>query len=125
MGTDLQLDAVADVRVACAADGDDAAILDTDIGFDDAYDWVDDDGTDDDGVQLTRAGVFRLRLAKANGLAVAPQRLVSVSLPVILDAQPEVRVCDANPVADGWSVAGVKLVAIQCSALRARTSRGS
>ena len=43
-------DAVHDVRVAGLADGDDAAVLDADVAFDDAEDGVEDDGAGDDGV---------------------------------------------------------------------------
>ena len=83
-----QVDAVADGGVATGPDTDDPAVLDADVGLHHAQGGVDDDGTDDDGVQLARPGLVGLRLAQPDGLAVAPQRLVAVRLAVVVDAQP-------------------------------------
>ena len=54
--TDDDVDAGLDVRIARLADGDDQAVLQADVGFDDAP-VVEDDGVGDDGSTAPRARV--------------------------------------------------------------------
>ncbi len=102
---DRQLDAVGDVGTACPPDSGDAAVLDADVRLDDPDDRVDDDDSDDDLVELGRTG-RPLRHSRPDGLGVTPQRLVVRRLAVVGDADPEVRVGQADAVAGGRPVAG-------------------
>jgi hypothetical protein len=95
---DDQVDPVANLRVAGGADADDAAVLDPDVRLDDTQGGVDHHRSDDDGVELAFTGVVGLGLAQADGLAVAPRRLVAACLAIVLDAQPQVGVGDADPI---------------------------
>ena len=103
---DRQVDPVADVRVAGPPDPDDPAVLDPDVGLDDADRGIDDDGAGDDDVELGRpAGPVVLGHPAAQVLGVAPQRLVARVVGVALDSQPEVRVADPDPVVERRAVA--------------------
>ena len=51
---DLELDPVADRGVAGPPDPDDPAVLDPDVGLDDADRRIDDERAGDDGVELRR-----------------------------------------------------------------------
>ena len=105
---DPQFDTVADPLIAGAADADDPAVLDADVGLDDAQDGVDDERARDHDVEL---GVRRppLHRARAHGLGVAPDRLVTRSLAILVDADPQVGVAEAHTVAGRRSVAGETL----------------
>ena len=87
-------DAVHDVRVAGLADTDDAAVVDADVGLDDADQGIEDDGVRDD--QVERAGgvreARRLGHPVPDGLAAAEDRLVAGHGQVALDLADEVRV---------------------------------
>ena len=101
---DRQLDAVADRRVAGTPDADDPAVLDPDVGLDDADQRIDDERTRDDHVELRRAGPA-LGRPRSEGLRVAPDRLVARRLAVLLDADPQVGVGEAHAVAGRRAVA--------------------
>ena len=91
--------------IAGPPDADDAAVLDADVGLDDPDEGIDDERPGDDDVELRRA---RPALGRAgpDGLGVAPDRLVVVCLAVLLDADPEVGVTEADAVAGRGAVAG-------------------
>ena len=94
--------------VAGAPDADDAAVLDADVGLDGAEDRVEDERAGDDHVEL---GVGRPALGRARSdrLGVAPDRLVAGRLAVVLDADPQVGVAEADAVAGRGAVAGEAL----------------
>src|SRR2546427_483987 len=76
-GTDRQVDAVHDVRVAGPSDTHDAAVLDADVGLDDPDQGIDDDRATDHGVELAlgrRAAV--LAHPRPEVLRVAPENLI-------------------------------------------------
>src|SRR6185369_9268295 len=87
----------------------DSAVLDADVRLDDAEQGIDDHRADDDGVQLARTRHARLRHAEADVLRIAPDRLVADRLPILVDANPEVRVAEPDPIAGGGSEAGAML----------------
>jgi hypothetical protein len=87
-----------------------AAVLDADVGLDDADRRVDDDRARDDDVELRRARAARLGHPAAEVLRVAPLRLVAGRLAVLRDADPEVAVGEADPVAGRRAVAGEALL---------------
>ena len=91
--------------VAGPPDPDDPAVLDADVGLDDADDGIDDERAGDDDVELRRARPA-LGRARPEGLRVAPDRLVAGRLAVLLDADPEVGVAEADAVAGRRAVAG-------------------
>jgi hypothetical protein len=97
--SDRQVDALADAGIAGPPDAHDPAVLDPDVGLDDPDRGVDDDGAEDDGVELGRPRVAALRQPDPQVLGVAPDRLVTYGLAVLLDPDPEVRVAQADPVA--------------------------
>ena len=66
---------------------------------------IDDERAGDDDVELRRAGPA-LGRARPDGLGVAPDRLVAGRLPVLLDADPQVGVAEADAVAGRRPVAG-------------------
>ena len=92
------------VGVAGFADAHDPAVLEADIGFDDAPP-VEDQGIGDhrvDGTLSSRG--LGLAHAVANPLAAAELHLIAVDGEVLLDFQDQIGVGEANPVAGGGSV---------------------
>ena len=78
MGADDEVDPVADRGVPGPADAGDPAVLDADVGLDDADDRVDDERAGEDDVELRRSGrLVPLRDPAAEVLGVAPDRLVA------------------------------------------------
>ncbi len=101
-GPDHQVDAVADLGAARPADAGDPAVLDADVGLDHAEDGIHDERAGEHEVELRRAGRrVRLRHPHAQVLGVAPDRLVAAGGAVLLDADPEVGVAEADAVACG------------------------
>jgi hypothetical protein len=101
-GTDAGLDA----RVAGVADPDDAAVLDADVGLDDAELRVEDEGVGDDEVEAVGVeGGGRLAHAVADDLAAAELDLVAVAAAlgdeVALDLDEQLGVGEADAVARG------------------------
>ena len=97
-------DARLDTGVARVADADDAAVLDADVGLDDAEERIEDEGVGDDEVE--RLGVGRggrLAHAVADDLAAAELHLVAVAGglgdEVALDLDEELGVGEADAVA--------------------------
>src|SRR5260370_3978787 len=76
-GSDDDVDAGLHVGVAGLADGGDAAVLDADVGLDDAA-GVDDDGVGDDRVGGDVVGALGLAHAVADHLATAELHLFAV-----------------------------------------------
>src|SRR5450432_699657 len=72
------------VGVAGLADAGDAAVLDPDVGLEDAR-GVDDDGVRDDGVGDAGAAALALAHAVADDLAAAELHLLAVDRVVALD----------------------------------------
>ena len=107
---DVELDPVADRWVAGPTDADDPAVLDADVGLDDADRRVDDDRAGHDHVELRRARPARLGHPVAQVLRVAPLRLVAGRLAVLGDADPEIAVGEADAVAGRRPVAGEVLL---------------
>ena len=107
---DVELDPVADRRVPRPPDADDPAVLDPDVGLHDADRRVDDDRAGDDDVELRGSGPAGLRHPAAEVLRVAPLRLVAGRLAVLGDADPEVAVGEADPVAGRGTVPGEALL---------------
>ena len=99
-GADGHADAGLDVRVAGLADGMDAALLEADIGLDDAP-VVDDQRIGDDGVDHLGGGQLALAHAVADDLAAAEFHLFAVDGVVFFDFDPEIGVGQAHPVAGG------------------------
>ena len=98
-GTDNDGDAGLDVGIAGLADRGDEAILQADVGFDDAP-MVEDEGVGDDGIDgAARVGRLRLPHAVADHLAAAELHLFAVSGEILLDLDDELRVGEADPVA--------------------------
>src|SRR5207244_3778956 len=105
-GADREVDAVADRGVAGPADADDPAILDPDIGLDDADRGIDDDRPDHHRVELGWPGVAALGQPDAEILGVAPDRLVAGCLEVSLDADPQVGIAEPDAIAGARAEAG-------------------
>jgi hypothetical protein len=99
-GTEAGLDA----RVAGVADADDAAVLDAEVGFDDAELRIEDQGVGDDEVEAVGVeGGGRLAHAVADDLAAAELDLVAVAAAlgdeVALDLDEQLGVGEADAVA--------------------------
>ena len=75
-----------------APDTDDPAVLDPDVGLDDADDRIEHEHAGDDDVQLRRARAGPCAIRCADRLGVAPDRLVAGRLAVLGDLHPQVRV---------------------------------
>ena len=88
---DRQVDAVADRAVAGAADPDDPAVLDPDVGLDGADERIEHERPGHDDVELARARPA-LDAPRADRLGVAPDRFVAGRLAVLGDPDPEVGV---------------------------------
>jgi hypothetical protein len=106
VGADDEVDPVRDRRAARPPDAGDPAVLDADVGFDDAQHRVHDERAGQDDVELRRSGrLVPLRDAAAEVLGVAPDRLVAPCGPVIRDPDPEVRVAEPDPIAGRRAIA--------------------
>ena len=100
-GADDDVDAGLGLGVAGLADGGDPAVLEADVGLDDAP-MVEDQRVGDHGVDGTgRAGLLPLPHAVADHLAAAELDLLAVDGAVLLDLDHEVGVGEAHPVAHG------------------------
>ena len=104
----LRIDAVHRVGISGFADFHDAAVLDSDIGFDDAP-MIEDDGVGDD--QVERAMLADSRMARAalahavaNHFAAAEGDFVAVVREVFFDFDDQIGVGQANAVAFGGAV---------------------
>src|SRR5204862_5836068 len=86
---DAELDPIADPGVAGTADPGDAPVLDPYVGLDDPDRRVDDDGADDDRVELARADRARLGHADAEVLGIAPDRFVAGRLAILVHPDPQ------------------------------------
>ena len=87
--------------IAGLADAGDLAVLDADVGLDDAP-VVDDQRVGDDGVDgAFAARELRLAHAVADDLAAAELHLLAIGGEVLLDLDDEVGVGEADLVADG------------------------
>ncbi len=91
------------VGVAGFADGSDAAVLDADVGFDDAPP-VQDQGVGDDGVHHGGVGALALAHAVADDFAAAEFDFVAVVGVVFFHFDPQVGVAESDPVPDGGAV---------------------
>src|SRR5260221_8983915 len=95
-----QVHPAGDVRIACPADGDDPALLDSDAGLDHTEQRIDDKHARDEDVKLAVSGrAVLLSHPRADIAGIAPHRLVAVADMVVFDPQPQVRVCEPDPVA--------------------------
>ena len=99
-------DAVLDERISRVAEAGDAAMLDADVGLDDAGDGIDDERVGDDEIErLRRQREGRLPHAVADHLAAAEFDLVAVAAvlrdQVALDLDPEIGVGESDLVAHG------------------------
>ena len=100
-GADDDVDVRLDVRVAGLADAGDLAVLDADVGLDDAP-VVDDQRVGDDGVDgAVGAGHLALAHAVADHLAAAELHLLAVGGEVLLDLDDEIGIGEADLVAGG------------------------
>ena len=89
VGAHDEVDAVADRRAAGPPDAGDPAVLDADVGLDDADHGVDDERAREHDVELRRPGrTVPLRHAGAEVLRVAPDRLVAAGGAVLLRPGP-------------------------------------
>ena len=99
-GADDDVDAGLGLGVAGLADGGDPAVLDADVGLDDAP-VVEDQRVGDHGVDRPGgAGLLPLPHAVADHLAAAELDLLAVDRAVLLDLDDEVGVGEAHLVAD-------------------------
>ena len=78
----------------------DAAVLQADVGLDDAP-VVDDQRVGDDGVDRAARGDLRLAHAVADHLAAAELHLLAVGGEILLDLDDQVGVGEPHPVARG------------------------
>jgi hypothetical protein len=109
---DRQVDTIHDVGVPGAADADDAAVLDPDVGLHDADPGIDDDHTRDHGVELAVARrAVVLRHPRAPVLREPPERLVGGIGEIRLDPDPQVGVAETHAVARRRAVAERVLLA--------------
>src|SRR5258708_28691663 len=87
-----------DVRVSCLADLPDAAVLEADVGLDDAP-VVDDQRVGDDRVGDLRGHALALPHAVTDDFAAAEFHLLAVDGEILLDLDPELGVREPHPVA--------------------------
>ena len=100
-GADDDGDAGLDVGIAGLADGGDAAVLEADIGLDDAP-VVEDQRIGDDGVdRALLVGDLALAHAVADHLAAAEFHLLAVDGEILLDLDDQVGVGEPHAVAGG------------------------
>ena len=96
---DDDVDAGLDVGIAGLADGGDAAVLEADIGFDDAP-MIEDERIGDDGIdRALPVGDLRLAHAVADHLAAAEFHLLAIDGEILLDFDDEIGVGEAHAVA--------------------------
>ena len=100
-GADHDGDAGLDIRVAGLADRSDHALLDRDVGLDDAP-VIDDQRIGDDGVgRALPVGDLRLPHAVADHLAAAELHLLAVNGEILLDLDDEIGIGQPHLVAGG------------------------
>ena len=100
-GADDDGDARLDVGIAGLADRGDAAVLEADVGFDDAP-VVEDQRIGDDGVGGALAvGDLRLAHAVADHLAAAELHLLAVGGEILFDLNDQIGIGEPHAVADG------------------------
>ena len=100
-GADDDVDVRLDVRIAGLADAGDLAVLDADVGLDDAP-VVDDQRVGDDGIDgAVGAGHLALAHAVADHLAAAEFHLLTVGGEVLLDLDDQIGIGEADLVARG------------------------
>ncbi len=98
-GPDDDGDAGLDVRIAGLADGVDVAVLEADIGFDDAP-MVENERVGDDGVDgALLVGDLALPHAVADDFAAAELHLFAVGAEILLDLDDEIGVGEPHAVA--------------------------
>ena len=103
-GADDDVDAWLGVRIAGLADAGNPAVLEADIGFDDAP-VVDDQRIGDHGVHGTLgARGLALAHAVADHLAAAELDLLAIDRPILLDLEDEIGVGQAHAVAHRGAV---------------------
>ncbi len=100
-GADDDGDAGLDVGIAGLADGGDVAVLDADVGFDDAP-VIEDQRIGDDGVDgALLVGDLALAHAVADHLAAAELHLLAVDGEILFDLDDEIGVGQPHAVAGG------------------------
>ena len=98
-GADDDGDARLDVRIAGLADGEDLAVLEADIGFDDAP-VIEDQGVGDDRVdRALLVGLLALAHPVADHLAAAELHLLAIGGEVFLHLDDEVGVGETHAIA--------------------------
>ncbi len=102
-GADTDGHAGLDVRVAGLADGKDAAVLQADVGLDDAP-VVDDQRVGDQGVDHLMGEQLALALAIADHLAAAELHFFAVDGEVLFDFDEQLGVGQADLVTNGGAV---------------------
>ena len=100
-GADDYRDAGLDVRVAGLADGGDAAVLQADVGLDDAGHGIDDQRVGDDGIDGFRRNALALAHAVADDLAAAEFHFFAVDRVVLLDLDDQFGIGQTQAVAGG------------------------
>ncbi len=100
-GADDDGDAGLDVGIAGLADGGDAAVLEADVGLDDAP-VIEDQRVGDDGVdRALPVGDLRLPHAVADHLAAAELHLLAIDGEILFDLDDEIGVGEPHAVAGG------------------------
>ena len=100
---DDDVDAGLHVGIAGLADAGDAAVLEADVGLDDAP-VIDDERVGDDGVGDVRGGALALAHAVADDLAAAELHFLAVDGVVALDFDDELGVAEPHAIARGGAV---------------------
>ena len=98
------VDAGLDVRVAGLADGGDAAVLEADVGLDDAGDGIDDQRVGDHRIDHLGRAALALAHAVADDLAAAEFHFLAVDREVLLDLDEQLGVGQAQAVADATAM---------------------
>src|ERR1700719_5022580 len=102
-GPDDDGDAGLDIRIAGLADGENFAVFEADVGFDDAP-MVDDQRIGNDGVDRAGpVGDLRLAHAVADHLTAAEFHLFAVNAKILLDLDDQIGVGKAYAVAGRWA----------------------
>src|SRR5258708_7501968 len=102
----FRVHAIHHLRVACLADGDNLAVLDAKVAFDDAENGIDDRRVADQHVERAlRGGMAGLQAhAVAQRFAAPVQALVARHRVVVLDLRKEGGIAETNGVAFGGAV---------------------
>ncbi len=100
---DDDIDTGLDVRVTGLADGLDVAILDRHIGLDHAPP-IHNQGVGDDGIRRLGAGALALAHAITDDLATTELHFFTVAGQILLDADPQLGITEADAVAGGRAV---------------------